>query len=150
MSAVKFDLKGVAELVGTLEELNSQSALKVGQVAGREGAKLIRDELKASAPVGTEPVRKKRRGIGRLRDNIRIRRRRPQKQHQIRFSVGVGRAFWGLFSELGTARQPAQPWMRPAFDTAAPRVVAAMADLIGTGIIREAKRLRRKARKLGL
>jgi hypothetical protein len=116
-----FKLNGVAALKRTLSELNSESATKVGTVALREGAKIMKDGL-----VSTD------------------------SPHQLKFSVGVGRAFWGLFQELGTVKMAARPWMRPAFDAFAPLVIQNMAKLLGTGITREAKRLGRKAKKLGL
>lgn len=40
--------------------------------------------------------------------------------------VGIGRnEFYGLFSEVGTVKEPARPWLRPAFDTHRRAVVAA-------------------------
>lgn len=154
-----FKVEGVEALKRTLAELNSESALKVGTVATREAAKQVKAVLVASAPVGTEGTARKRTtkkgkkveaDYGRLRDNITIRKLKPERQHQIKFGVGVGAAFWGMFLEFGTSRQDARPWMRPAFDAIAGRLVSDMGSILGKGIEREAKRLGRKARKKGL
>lgn len=159
MTDIKFSLTGFDDLKRTLEELNVESATKVGTVATREGAKMVKAALVQAAPVGTEPTEKTRRtksgklvtfDYGRLRANIRIRKLKGSNQHQIKFGVGIGSAFWGLFSEFGTRHQPARPWLRPAFETIGPKVIQEMGRLLGIGITREAKRLGRKAKKLGI
>jgi HK97 gp10 family phage protein len=156
---IKFSLTGFEDLKRTLEELNTESATKVGTVATREGAKMVKDALVQAAPVGTEPTTKTRRtksgklvtfDYGRLKDNIRIRKLKGSNQHQIKFAVGIGSAFWGLFSEFGSRHQAAKPWLRPAFDVVGPRVIQEIGRLLGVGITREAKRLGRKAKKLGI
>jgi HK97 gp10 family phage protein len=153
---VRFELNGLEELKRTLAELNSESATKVGMVATREAAKIVREAFIAAAPVGTEPTRKTRRkkngeivpyDYGRLRDNIRIKKGKASNRHQVKFGVGVGAAFWGLIQEFGSKNMAARPWMRPAFDSVAPKVVDEIARLVGLGITREAKRLQRKAKK---
>lgn len=155
---VRFELNGVEELKRTLAALNSESATKVGTVASREAAKLVKGAFVANAPVGTEPTAKTRKtkkghvvryDYGRLKNNIRIRKLRPDKQHQIKYGVGIGAAFWGLIQEFGSKNMAARPWMRPAFDGVASQVVAEIGRLVGLGIMREAKRLQRKAKKQG-
>lgn len=155
----KFQLRGVDDLKRTLAALNAESATKVGTVATREGAKIVKEAFVAAAPVGTEGTirtRTTKKGktvkadYGRLRDNIIIRKVRGTNQHQIKFAVGVGAAFWGMFLEFGTRFMPARPWMRPAFDAAAARVIDQIGTLLGKGIEREGKRLFRKGRKQGL
>lgn len=159
MTDVQFKLTGFEDLKRTLAELNTESATKVGTVATREGAKIVKDAFVQSAPVGTEPTEKTRTlrsgkvvkfDYGRLRDNIRIRKAKADSPNQVKFSVGVGAAFWGLFQEFGTSKMAARPWMRPAFEIAGPRVITEIGRLLGVGITREAKRLARKARKLGV
>lgn len=156
---MRFSINGVDELKRALNALNSESALKVGTSAAREGGKMIKAAFVDAAPVGTEPTAKTRRtrsgnvvafDYGHLRDNITVRKRRAERQHQVKFSVGIGAAFWGLIQEFGSRHMAAHPWMRPAFDRAARGVISAVGKLIGSGIEREAKRLGRKARKLGL
>ena len=155
---VRFELNGVDDLKRTLGELATESANKVGTTATREAANLVKAAFIAAAPVGTEPTektRKNKRGAsikfdyGRLKDNIRIRKSRPDKQHQIKYGVGIGAAFWGLIQEFGSKFMAARPWMRPAFDGVASQVVAEIGRLVGLGITREAKRLQRKAKKQG-
>lgn len=159
MNEAKFTLNGVEDLKRTLLQLNSESATKVGTSATREGAGVIKRAFVNAAPLGTEPTRKTRRtkkgsvvafDYGHLRANIRLRKQRVTRQHQIKYSVGIGAAFWGLIQEFGSSRMAARPWMRPAFDLVGPFVVEEMGRLIGNGIAKEAKRLTRKAKKLGL
>jgi hypothetical protein len=154
-----FQLRGVDELKRTLAALNAESATKAGTVATREGAKIVKEAFVAAAPVGTERTirtrttkkgKKVKADYGRLRDNITIRKVRGTNQHQIKFAVGVGDAFWGMFLEFGTRFMAARPWMRPAFDAAASRVIDQIGSLLGKGIEREGKRLFRKGRKQGL
>jgi HK97 gp10 family phage protein len=156
---MKFGIGGVDDLKRTLAALNTESATKAGTVATREGAKIVKEAFIAAAPVGTEGTirtRTTKRGkkvksdYGRLRDNIVIRKIRGTNQHQIKFAVGVGDAFWGMFLEFGTRFMAARPWMRPAFDAAAARVIDQIGALLGKGIEREGKRLFRKGRKQGL
>lgn len=155
---VRFELNGVEELKRTLAALNSESATKVGTTASREAAKLVKAAFVANAPVGTEPTAKTRKtkagdvvryDYGRLKNNIRVRKLRSDKQHQIKYGVGIGAAFWGLIQEFGSKNMPARPWLRPAFDGVAAQVVAEIGRLVGLGITREAKRLQRKAKKQG-
>lgn len=157
--AARFSLNGVADVTRALQALNAESATKVGTVATREGAKIIQAAFVDAAPVGTDDTvrtRTTKKGVkvtadyGRLRDNITIRKVRGTNQHQIKFSIGVGHAFWGLLLEFGTRFMAAQPWMRPAFDAVVATVLADLAKNIGVGFTREARRLNRKARKQGL
>lgn len=159
MSEVNFNLSGFEDLKRTLAELNTESATKVGTVAAREGAKMVKQAFVEAAPVGAEPTAKTRRSksgkvvaydYGRLRDNIRIRKQKGEGQNQIKFSVGVGSAFWGIFSEFGTRHQAARPWLRPAFQVIGPQVINEVGRLLGIGITREAKRLARRARRMGI
>lgn len=159
MSEMDFKLVGFEDLKRTLSELNAESATKVGTVATREGAKLVKQAFADAAPVGTEPTTKTRAtksgkvvafDYGRLRDNIRIRKQKADRPNTIRFSVGIGSAFWGLFQEFGTSRMAARPWLRPAFQVVGPRVINEVGKLLGVGITREAKRLARRAKKLGI
>lgn len=154
-----FQLRGVEDLKRTLTELGQVSATKVGTTATREAGKIIKAALVASAPRGIESTvrtRTTKKGIkrvadyGRLHENIVVRKLKPTKAHQIRFGVGVGKAFWGMFQEFGTRHHPARPWMRPAFDQATGVVIGNMALALRVGIDREARRLARVARKLGI
>ncbi len=159
MSETSFKLTGFEDLKRTLAELNTESATKVGTVAAREGAKIIKAAFVEAAPIGTEPTGKTRRtrsgkvvafDYGRLRDNIRIRKQRGDNPNQVKFSIGIGSAFWGLLQEFGTRHQAARPWLRPTFQVVGPQVITEVGRLLGLGITREAKRLGRKAKKLGV
>jgi len=88
------------------------------------------DVLEHAAHEGAEPIRMaasrlapRRRGrLARHIAAVTVERTRRK------CTVAVGperRVFYGLFSELGTIHQPAQPWLRPGFDLAKRRAVRA-------------------------
>src|SRR3546814_13014944 len=77
----------------------------------------LREELKRTAPVGPgkPKVRTSKGGtvtrtdLGHLKDNIRTKREKARKSYTIRYVVHFGNAFWALFRERGTVRQPPRP-----------------------------------------
>lgn len=156
---ITMNLNGVEALKKVLAELPREHAERVGVAAVRAGAKVIRDEFKASAPVGTGPTDKTRRrkngqvvkfNYGRLRDNITIKRdKRGAGPHAIKFRIGIGRAFWGMFQEFGTKFQAARPWLRPAFDRSNAAALRVMIESIGKGVAREAAKLNKQYSKAG-
>lgn len=136
MNEVKVEgLKEVADRLRALPvELGSKGGGPI-RSALFQSAKLLRDAARAKAPVKT----------GNLRDNIILYRHRNPKavgatEH---YSIGMrrgtrryannarnrrqgralqkfktaGAAYYGRFLELGTAKMPAQPFLRPAFES---------------------------------
>jgi HK97 gp10 family phage protein len=78
----------------------------------------LRDNIVAArrrkSPPGTEgyyiEVRRKRRKYANTRAN------RRKKRAGMSYET-MGEAYYGMFVELGTAKMPAQPFLRPAFES---------------------------------
>lgn len=139
-------LEGMADLKATLEALGTETATKIGVKANRDAAKQLQSILVESAPVGARETPQNKR-YGRLRENIKVSRRKAQKQGHIIHWVTIGRAFWGFFQEFGTRFMAARPWMRPAVEAHQDQLIDAQAKGLGDGIEAATKRLARKGRK---
>jgi HK97 gp10 family phage protein len=130
--AEQIRIEGLRELLETLKSLPKEIGSKGGgpiRVALLRAAKLMQEEAQARAPQDT----------GRLRRNIiAFSDRNPRasgvtEQYGITFRRGKRRgqkwasyltkgggendAYYGRFVEFGTSRQPAKPFLRPAFET---------------------------------
>lgn len=136
------DFEGGRELSAALKALGDEATV-AGRRALRSTGNELRDEIKSAAPVG--PGQHER--YGHLRDNIRVREQRAQRDNTIVMAVTTGRAFWGNFLEFGTRKMAARPWMRPVFDRMHSRLIARLGDDLGTQIERAAKRIERRAKR---
>ena len=139
-------LEGAKDLDRLLRRLPAKVGKRVATRAVRQGANVIRDEAKRTAPRGTEPASPK---YGRLADNIRVTKVRDGFAGVV-MAVTVGQAFWGMFLEFGTSRQPARPWLRPAFHAKAGEAVAKMGTSLGKDIEKAALALAGPLAKSGL
>jgi HK97 gp10 family phage protein len=59
--------------------------------------------------------------------------------------LGGGDAYYGIFPEFGTAKQPAQPFMRPGFEATKMHVVSTFIRELRKGVSRAAARARARA-----
>lgn len=143
--AVRRDLNGLGDLKKALEDLGSEVSTRVGRAANRKAARRLMDRLIAVAPEGNRrsPSSKQ---YGKLRDNLRLRSVKGRTKGRIKHQVTTGHAFWGAFYELGTAKQPARPWWRPAIESIQPELVDIQIEELSRGIDRAARRLARKAK----
>lgn len=141
--ATRIKLDGVAELKAALAELGEAVATKVGRKAARSAAVEFQGVVKETAPYRPGERTKASAEFGHLRDNIRVRKARSRTAHTLTYTVSTGNAYWGSFLEFGTVRMAAQPWLRPAFDVVAPRLVNVIIDGLKIGIEAEAKRAAR-------
>ncbi len=144
-------VEGLRELHDQLEGLGAAMAAKVLAVAARKAFAPVLEDARNRAPVDT----------GLLRDGIRIRVQRPKAGDAV-IRVGLrimpakgakklGRRtaspHWRWhFVEIGTSKMGAQPFLRPALDSNAAAVVAALKTELAAGIRRA---LRRKVRAGG-
>src|SRR3546814_4989129 len=97
-----------------LGERGEELANRAGRWSVSAAARQLSEELKRTAPGG--PVKPKvrtskggtvtRTDLGHLKDNIRTKREKARKSYTIRYVVHFGNAFWALFRERGTVRQP--------------------------------------------
>lgn len=142
-------LKGLNEAMRALNKLPEGIAEKGGGSPLRKGmaagARLLRDEAKGNLAGRGPGVKNKRTGDVRLQDSI-VARRDPEPGEQgftELFVVGpVPKAFWGLFVERGTEKQPARPFLAPAFEARKNDVVAVIGETIRKrldSLVRKAK-----------
>jgi HK97 gp10 family phage protein len=111
-------MEGAEELNAALEKLGDRATGLMLQRAAEEGGKVIQAEAERRAP----------RDSGNLQDNV-VDRAIPRAQKQGRAQIDVGPtrdAWYGAFLERGTSKMPAQPWLRPAFESSIPEAIAAV------------------------
>lgn len=130
MFSVRFE--GGAELAATLNALPSALSTRVLREVLKDVAEPMRERMSQLAP--REP------GAPDLADNIWISnasmlgsteggRWRRAEEGEVSVAVGPTKGFfYGLYQEYGTIRHGAQPFMRPAFDSEAPRAVPEIAE----------------------
>lgn len=153
---MRFDrvrLEGAKELDQMLASLGTEVATKIGVAAARASAREARDALIRAAPYDPsyrlKYYRSKKTGVvrksyyGHLRDNIRSRRVKARTKGYVGYDVTTGRAFWGYFLEVGTAKMRARPWARPAIARIVGRLMDVQVDVLTRGISKAAKRARR-------
>jgi|SRR5579871_118008 len=143
------NVRGLAELQRTLEQLPAKVQEHVLVVAVSAGAKYLQDKIAQAAPVRADNALKKMGGIGtkaRLPGFLKasIGRRRDDKGSgsSVTYNVGViTAAFYAKFIEFGTRHQAARPFLRPAVDSNQDGAVNRMADTLSRQIDAEAARL---------
>ncbi len=155
--ASSVEIKGLAELHKTLQDLPAKIERNVLRGGLRAGAKVMEVAAKAQVPVKH----------GDLRQSIRVSMRVSSKTGTVRAQVKAGdkKAWYAHLVEFGTARHwikpknrkslfiaglmkeivdhpgaRAKPFMRPAFDGKWRQAIDAMADYIRTRLPKEFKK----------
>lgn len=156
--ANEIKLHGLAELKKTFADLPSVLGEKVLRAGLRAAAKPIRDHASENAPVLKEPD--PRRKAGTVKKNIVVRR---SKQEKYGVYVGVkalkarqitafkkknGKSannpddpFYWIFSEFGTSKMPAAPFLRPAFESKKFEAVQKFEEYAKKRVVKEAEKL---------
>ena len=127
-------LTGGPELQAALRELGGAVASRLGDNAVRAGARVLANEVKARTPVKT----------GRLKKSIKVSTDPRRKRQGEAVASVVSDVFYARLVELGSAYASANPFMRPAVDTAGQAVLERINTNLWTGIQREAAKLRKK------
>jgi HK97 gp10 family phage protein len=136
------DVEGLKALGKLLDELPARIQRNVLHGAVRATAKELVPALQAAAPVWS----------GRLEESITVRREsaaaaRTEARKTNKLWVAAGIALKGVakrywhFSEFGTVKRPARPWIRPTFAKMAPRLEQFIREYVGKRIEREARKL---------
>lgn len=119
-------VEGLEELNEALAEMADDIARKTLFNSLRAAIRPLRDEARAKAPVGSRKhwVGLKSRGEQVDPGNLRDFGFKVQRMKNPRFAAYLilrysGKAFYGKFFELGTAKMRAQPILAPVFDTRA-------------------------------
>ncbi|HSX49937.1 MAG TPA: HK97-gp10 family putative phage morphogenesis protein [Cellvibrio sp.] len=156
--AEQVGIRGLEELKKTLNALPQVIGEKVIRSALTAAAKPIREEAKAKAPVLKDPD--PRRKPGTIQKNIVTRK---SKQDKYGVYVGVkalkakqikafkkkhGKAannpddpFYWIFSEFGTSKMPAAPFLRPAFESKKYEALQKFENYSKKHIVKQAEKL---------
>lgn len=148
MTFLRVEVKGLRELGEALKALPAEIASKGGgplSRALRASANVIRDEARTLAPVDLIDDD----GVH-LRDSIKV-QRDPKPGNvtermvvKVRFKRGdkVPRNYM-RFLEFGTELQPAQPFLRPAFDAKKDEALQVFVGQLSKGIAAAARKVAR-------
>lgn len=144
------NVSGFKEFAAALKQLPQNVGRKHLRGSVAKGATIIRNEARVLAPQDT----------GEMAKDIQVKRERTAGSHIARYSVYVrvgkksrlaGRkrnvdrdSFYWIFQELGTAKAPAQPFMRPAYESKKEAAVDAIGVELGERIQKEATELGRR------
>lgn len=144
-------VNGLRELGESMRLLSADVATRIARAATAAGAQVIRKEAVRLAPQSSEPHQLGRRKDqivqpGNLKRNIIIKRMPKSSlssEHIVTVRHGSGQApkdaFYGSFVEFGTAKMPAQPFLRPAFESQKEAAVEQIAKRIKARIDRANK-----------
>lgn len=110
---ITLNVSGDAALARHLERIPAGLRGPVLAQGMRDGAEILTDEVKRSAPVWR----------GNLRAGVRV-EVKPKQGGMPVFAVNLHGQNHGMFQEFGTSRQPARPFMRPALARMRGRIVA--------------------------
>lgn len=132
---VNIQLLGDKALARKLAALPDKLEKKVVRKAMREAIRPVAAQAQATAPVLS--------GLLRLSLKVMARKYKNRRKFGVQVSTkgltGVD-IFYAAFNELGTAQQPARPFMRPALHGNRERSIEILKREIGQGITAEAKR----------
>lgn len=137
MAKPAFKIIGLRETEKVLKALGPKLAERELMKALRAGGNVIKKEVKARAPVGTEPPNAK---FGTLKDNIKttaIKKTRFAGE----VAVHTGKAYWAMFVEFGTVKMPARPFIGPAFDAVKKNAIDKFVKTLGRGVEKTALEL---------
>jgi HK97 gp10 family phage protein len=115
-----FYLEGAEGVNKELRRLGNTASGYVVKEAAEAGAQVIADEASRLAPKDT----------GLLSESIDD---QPKRLQVGRAQIEVGpskEAWYGQLLEKGTSNMPAQPFLRPAFDSSKDKAVAAVKDVL--------------------
>jgi HK97 gp10 family phage protein len=147
-TTTRTEVQGLRELGAALKELGADVSKRIIFNATLRAAKVTAARASQLAPVGDGPHKIGRNGPvvqpGNLAKNIATKRKRGSRDGVAEYEVvwkskKKGDPFYGLFQEFGTAKQAAQPFMRPAFDQTKEAALKAMQDTLAKRIARANK-----------
>lgn len=121
---VEVHIEGLSALEETLTTLTKKAAKKILRQAGRRAGTIWKDAIEEQI---------QRQGLmatDYMVDHIQINTKsKSGNDGSITVSVGPAEdAFYGRFAEFGTKNEPAQPFMRPAFDETSQQVLDTFID----------------------
>jgi len=134
--SVRTRLEGTEELEAAIKKLDENLQGVILREAVGKAAELCRDVASQLAPTSEDGSHGQESGF--LSRNILTERQWTRTQATATTDVGMERkkAWYGTFQELGTYKEPAQPFLRPAFDETKNDMVDTIAEHIRNRILR--------------
>jgi HK97 gp10 family phage protein len=142
MAVQRSQVLGLSEINSVLKALPDRIANRLLQNAVSAGARVQLKAVKAKAPKHEGPQSDASEKYGTIVENLSVEPMRVLRNTSARGArVTTRNAFWAMFYELGTAHQPARPFMRPGFDESREEATNTVAGSLLTGVEREAAKL---------
>lgn len=116
---IKTRIDGLKEVEKLLEDIGV-SASDVLDKAANAGGEIALEDAKRRCPTDS----------GRLKASLNLKKsktKKPEVRQEVKIAPGR-KEYYGTFVELGTANQPAQPFMRPAIDENKDKIAKAIND----------------------
>ena len=130
---------GLEDMGRTMDLLTQKVQRQMVRKATNAGAEVYRREIRARVPVRQDKYLKgkNQRGPGYLKKHIG-RTGKATRDGEYVVSVGpMAGAFYWRFRELGSSHEPAQPVIRPVFDTKTPEAENKFAETLKADIAAE-------------
>ncbi|MDC7805529.1 HK97 gp10 family phage protein [Luteimonas sp BLCC-B24] len=131
--SITVDIRGLGALAQDFATLKRGAQRRVLRQATMAGARVGRDAIRDAAPVDEGITRKnvvaasaKQNEPGQHTAGVRVRGERRDD--------GSSPAYTWRFSELGTSKEPARPWIRPTWDSNEEEIAEAVRNRLGSAI----------------
>ncbi|MDE0724644.1 MAG: HK97 gp10 family phage protein [Alphaproteobacteria bacterium] len=148
---LEFDLNAFDEMEKFCKDLPKKMQDKVNGGAMRAGAKVIKQEIEASAPSGSaESQAAGGKAHHKIKDSIVVKK---QKEGNGQFSYVIGvskKAYHAIFIEFGTRFISPKPFAVPAIERSKDEAIQSMSNAMFKGLQRESKKLAGDYFKSGL
>lgn len=152
---VTIEVHGLAELEKALHEIGKAAAGKALRSALMGGMLPIRKDAQGRIPVGSVSHYIGRKGKGKLVQPGFLRtqlRAKAVKGDEFSGTVALtfsGNGFYAMFHEFGTAKMPARPILRPAFDSQKEAALARFKERLAAGIEKARKKAYEESQRAG-
>jgi HK97 gp10 family phage protein len=134
---VRTTLEGTEDLEAAIKQLDENLQGEILRAAVDKGAEILRGAASSLAPTSADGSHGREPGF--LSRNILKERQWTTTQATATTDVGMEKwkAWYGRFQEFGTYKEPAQPFLRPAFDETKNDMVDAIAEHLRARILRD-------------
>ncbi|WAT01519.1 HK97-gp10 family putative phage morphogenesis protein [Rouxiella chamberiensis] len=142
MIGANLDFGDLLRLTEDLDTLSKSETKQVLNKAARAGAEVLRAAVENNAPVRTGKLKRnvvvlsRKSGPGEAVAGVHIRGTNPSGTNSDTTTKGSSQnnAFYWRFIELGTSKMPANPFVRPAYDTNQELAAQAGFDMLNAAI----------------
>lgn len=130
---ITVDIRGLGALAEDFARLKRGGQKRVLRQATMAGARVGRNAIRDAAPVD-EGITRKNVIAASARKNETGRHTAGVKVRGERRDDGTSPAYTWRFSEFGTSKEPARPWVRPTWDSNEEEIAAAVRDRLAGAI----------------